>query len=80
MLISVKRTTPFPPGADENLAQLRCRGRSKTSSKWTAGLDRESVREALAHFQALNEQQEREEFAQKGGSRTSLFLMCGCRH
>ena len=28
--------------------------------QWNAGLDRESVREALAHFQALNEQQERE--------------------
>ena len=27
--------------------------------QWTAGLDRESVREALLHFQALNEQHER---------------------
>ena len=32
---------------------------------WTAGLDRESVREALAHFQALNEQSEREAHARQ---------------
>ena len=31
--------------------------------QWTAELDRESVREALIHFQALNEQQKREEHA-----------------
>ena len=29
----------------------------------TAGLDRESVRETLAHFQAMNERHEREEHA-----------------
>ena len=33
--------------------------------QWTAGLGRESVRQALAHFQALNEQQEREKHARQ---------------
>ena len=33
--------------------------------QWTAGLDRESVREGLLHFQALNEQHEREEHARQ---------------
>ena len=33
--------------------------------QWTAGLDRESVREAPAHIQALNGQQERKEHARK---------------
>ena len=33
--------------------------------QWTAGLDRESVREGLLHFQALNEQYEREEHARQ---------------
>ena len=33
--------------------------------QWTAGLDRESVREGLLHFQALNEQHEREEYARQ---------------
>ena len=33
--------------------------------QWTAGLDRESVREGLLHFQALNEQHEREEHARR---------------
>ena len=31
--------------------------------QWTAGLDHESVREALSHLQALNEQHEREDHA-----------------
>ena len=31
--------------------------------QWTAGLDRESVRQALSHFQALNKQHERGEHA-----------------
>ena len=33
--------------------------------QWTAGLDRESVREGLLHFQALHEQHEREEHARQ---------------
>ena len=33
--------------------------------QWTAGLDRESVRQALSHFQALNEQHEREDHARQ---------------
>ena len=33
--------------------------------QWTTGLDRESVREGLLHFQALNEQFEREEHARQ---------------
>ena len=33
--------------------------------QWTAGLDRESVREGLLHCQALNEQYEREEHARQ---------------
>ena len=33
--------------------------------QWTAGLDRESFREALTHFQALNEQHEREDHARQ---------------
>ena len=33
--------------------------------QWTAGLDRESVREGLLHFQTLQEQHEREEHARQ---------------
>ena len=33
--------------------------------QWTAGLDRVSVRQALSHFQALNEQHEREDHARQ---------------
>ena len=33
--------------------------------QWTAGLGCESAREALIHFQALNEQHEREEHARQ---------------
>ena len=43
--------------------------------QWTAGLDRESVREAIAHLRAIDEQHEREEHARRMDAERS-FSCC----
>ena len=67
--------TPLnPPGDDVDddlLEEARVWGhpssyeQTQEFQQWTAGLDRESVREGLLHFQALHEQHEREEHARQ---------------
>ena len=62
MTISLKRPILQPRNAKESLGSSKF---LREFQQWTTGLDRESVREGLLHFQALNEQFEREEHARQ---------------
>ena len=65
MKISLRRRILLPQNVKESLGLFKFLLTEKNFQQWTAGLDRESVREGLLHFQALREQHEREGHARQ---------------
>ena len=65
MIIFSKRPILLLQNVKESSVPFKFLRTNKSAQQWTAGLDRESVREGLLHFQALHEQHEREEHARQ---------------
>ena len=65
MTISLMRPILLLQSVKGEFGAIQIRRNKQEFQQWTAGLDRESVREALLHFQALNEQHEREDHARQ---------------